>query len=774
MAARIITIVLLGAAIARGAAAELKDVRLLDGPFKAAMQRDAKYLIELEPDRLLSKIREGAKLEPKAAVYGGWESKGVSGHMLGHYLSACSLMWASTDDTRFRDRVNYIIDELALCQAQRPDGYIGGIADQDRIWGEIRAGKITSKGFDLNGGWVPWYVVHKIMAGLIDAHRYCENDKAKAVAIKFADWANDVTAKLNDAQWQKMLACEHGGMNEALANVYAISGDEKHLALAKKFYHRAVLDPLSRGERKLEGLHANTQIPKIIGAERIFQLTGEKQFHAIATTFWDEVVNHHTYAMGGHGLGEHFGSRDRLNERLDTANNEVCGAYNMLKLTKQLFAAEPDIKFADYYERTIFNHILASQDPRTGMMAYFMPLKPGHFIAYSTPDDSFWCCVGTGIENHAKYGDGIYFHGGDQLWVNQFIASELNWREKKITLRMETKFPESEDVKITVHALAPTKAAVLLRIPSWATGATVRANGQSIQAEIKRGKYATIDRSWADGDTIEMTLPMRLRLEPMPDNQNRAAILYGPIVLAGEMGAEGIAPPMPYAKEPNDYLRLPDPPAPVLVCDDDLSGFIEPVKDQALTFRTKGVGRPGDVTLIPLYRASHGRYTVYFDTFTTQQWTAQEKKLDAEQERLRAIAVRTIDVFEPGEMQPERDHNLKGERTQAGEFQGKKWRDANGGWFSFEMKVDPDRATDLVMTYWGSDVGARTFDVLVDDKQLVTQTLNNNKPGEVFDVVHPLPAEMTRGKKTIVVKLAAHPDNTAGGLFGCRTLRRQP
>lgn len=738
----------------------LRDVRLLDGPFKAAMQRDLKYLLELEPDRLLHNFRKFAGLEPKAPIYGGWEAQGVAGHTLGHYLSACALAFAASGDARFKQRVEYIVSDLARCQNQRSDGYVGAIPDAERIWKEVAEGDIRSQGFDLNGGWVPWYTLHKLYAGLIDAHLLCDNGQAKIVVAKLGDWAIRTTSKLNDAQWQQMLACEHGGMNEAMANLYAITGQTKYFDLAKKFHHKVILDPLERGDAgQLPGKHANTQIPKVIGSAREYELSGKAGDRNIALTFWNAVVKDHTYAMGGNSDHEHFGAPDKLSNRLSTNSAETCNTYNMLKLTRHLFAWKPDAAYMDFTERALYNHILASQDPQSGMMCYYVSLKPGGFKTYNTPFDSFWCCVGTGIENHVKYGESIYFHSDDELYVNLFIPSELRWKEKGLTVRQETRFPQEDTTRLLLTAAKPVELTLRVRYPSWAAGPIgVKVNGKAQKVSGRAGSYIALRRTWKSGDRVEVALPMNLRREPMPDNPNRIALLYGPVVLAGQLGPE----------------NGPEPRMPVLVSDArPLNQWLLPVAGKPLAFRTQGAARPADISFIPFYQTHHGRYSIYWDVFTPAAWRQREAEYRAEEARKQELQARTLDFFQPGEMQPERDHNLQGEQTSAGDFGGRKWRHAPGGWFSFEMKLPKDEAADLILTYWGSDAGNREFDILVDGAKIATQVLNNNQPDRFFDVVHTLPENLTKGKDKITVRLQAPAGRTAGGLFGARTVRRK-
>ena len=741
---------------------DLADVRLLDGPFKQAMTRNADYLLRLDADRLLSWFLKEAGLKPKGEVYGGWETQGVAGHSLGHYLTACALMYAATGDTRFRDRVSYIVDELERCQKANGDGYVAAIPGGKKIFREVAAGDIRSQGFDLNGGWVPWYTMHKVFAGLLDAHRYAANEKALTVVRGLADWADRTTAKLTDEQFQRMLVAEHGGMNESLAELYARTGDEKYLRLARRFRHRAVLDPLAQREDRLQGLHANTQIPKVIGLARLHELTGDASDKTAAEFFWERVVRHHSYAIGGNSEGEHFGAPDKLDARLGQNTCETCNTYNMLKLTRQLFEWHTSVEYADYYERALYNHILASQNPEDGMFCYFVPLKPGAQKTYSTPFDSFWCCVGTGMENHAKYGEAIYFRGEDALWVNLFIPSEVRWKEKGLTLRQETRYPDEETVRFSFDVRKPTTLALRLRRPGWATnGVSVSVNGSPQQVSKRPGEYVEIKRTWKHGDRVELTVPMSLRLEALPDNPNRAAVLYGPTVLAGELGPEDEA-------EVAGLISVP-----VLVTENrPLAEWIRPVEGRLSTFRTAGVGRPRDVTLYPFQRMHGRRYTVYWDLFTPGQWVVREAEYRAELERARRLEAMTVDFAQPGEMQPERDHNMRGERTETGEHSGRKWRHArDGGWVSFDLKVLPGEPVALVCTYWGSETGPRAFDILVDGARVATQSLQNDRPGQFFEVTYPIPEELTRGKEKITVRFQARPGNTAGGLYGLRVVR---
>lgn len=753
---------------------DLADVKLLPSPFLAAAGRDRKYLMSLDPDRLLHNFRTEAGLTAKAPIYGGWENSGVAGHILGHYLSALSMEYRATHEQAVKQRIDYIVDELALCQEKNGHGYVSAIPDGKAMFADVAAGH----GDGVHRGWVPWYTMHKLMAGLRDAYLYTGNAKAKDVLVKLSDWAVDTTRNLDDAQWQIMLEQEHGGMNEVLADVYALTGEPKYLELSRKFYQKAVLDPLTLREDDLTGLHGNTQIPKLIGLARLYELTGNVKDRTAAEYFWDRVVHTRTYAIGANTDGEHFDAPGKLSLHLTPVTAETCNTYNMLKLTRHLFEWTPNAEYADFYERALYNHILASQDPKRGMMTYYVSLKPGHFKTYSSPTESFWCCVGTGMENHVKYGDSIYFHDAQSLYVNLFIASVLKWSAKDLTVRQETRFPDSDTTHLTLTCAKPTAMTLKVRYPSWAHGMTVSVNGQTQATTGKPGSYVSLPRLWKNGDRVDIRLPMRLHSEPMPDDPTKVAILYGPLVLAGQLGDEGIHAPMPYAdNDQGAYFRVGDPHVPVLVTSGKpLTSWLKPVAGQPMTFRTAGAGRPNDVTLKPFYSTYYGRYTVYWDTFTPASWQAHEAEYQAGQERKRALDARTVDAVIPGEEQSGIDHKLQSEKsnTGAGPADGPNWRDASdGGWFSLDLKVQPGTPQDLICTYWGSEVGNRVFDVSIDGKIVSTQTLHEDKPGQYFDVVTPIPAELVAGKSSVTVRFQAKPGAMAGGLFGCRIVRRK-
>ncbi len=740
----------------------LSDIRLLPSPFKHAMDEDAQYLLSLDPDRFLNRFRLNAGLKPKAEIYGGWESEGVSGHSLGHYLSACSMMYAASGDIRFKVKTDYIVDQLKECQHARKTGYVGAIPREDSIWNEVAAGDIRSQGFDLNGGWVPWYTLHKMLAGLVDAYLYTGNKKALQIATGFADWAYDKFKNLTEDQFQKMLDCEQGGMNEALANIYALTGNKKYLELSYRFDHKKILDPLSEGIDILPGKHANTQIPKIIGAARQYELTGNEKEKRTPDYFWHQVTDHYSYITGGNSNFEHFTKPDALYDYLSDNTTETCNSYNMLKLTRYLFALDPDAHYMDYYERTLYNHILASINPDNGMTCYYVPLIAGGIKTYGTPTESFWCCTGTGMENHVKYGESIYAKGNDgSLYVNLFIPSKLTWKERDLQIIIDTKFPKSNNVTLKVEGNG--KAAnfpMHIRYPYWATnGLTVTVNDKPVIIKKNPGSYYTIERTWKPGDKINITMQMDMHSKPMPDNKNRIALLYGPVVLSGELG-----------KEKPEQQNIP-----VFVTDNiPVSELVKPVSNsEALLFKTSATNNGETISLIPFYEMHYQHYIVYWDKFTTEGWNERKKEYEAELKRQEEIKARTIDMIRIGEMQPERDHNFKGEKTNTGEALGRKWRDAsNGGWFSFTLGTKGNSNLQLVCTYWGSDYGGREFEILIDDVKIASQKLESEKPNQFFDVYYDIPEKLLQDKKSITIKFKAMPGKIAGGLFDCRLLRK--
>jgi len=738
----------------------LAEVSLLPSEFSVARDADIKYLLMIEPDRLLSQFRTHAGLKPKAERYGGWESEGLAGHTLGHYLSACAMEYAVSGNQEFLKRVNYIVDQLQECQVARKTGYVGAIPREDSVFMEVAQGQIRSRGFDLNGSWSPWYTIHKVMAGLLDAYLYGDNQKALAIEQGMADWADNTLKNLNDEQIQKMLLCEYGGMNEVLVNTYAFTNNKKYLELSYKFHDRVVLDSLAHRVDILPGRHANTQIPKVIGTVRRYELTGTKSDFATGDFFWQTVVNHHSYAPGGNSNYEYLSEADKLNDKLTDNTMETCNTYNMLKLTRHLFALQPSAKLMEYYERGLYNHILASQNHKTGMMCYFVPLRMGTRKEFSDEFNTFTCCVGSGIENHVKYGESIYFKGKDgSVYVNLFIPSVLNWKEKDFRLTLNGHIPQEKTVKITVQTRHAQTRTIRIRKPQWAPKEiSVRVNGKEIPAEVQEDGYIALSQKWKDNDVIEIDMESSLHAVAMPDNADRMAFFYGPVLLAGNLGTS----------EPDPTTGIP-----VLVSDDmDVRKFfVRPSKDE-LIFKTNKIGSPTDVTLQPFYSIDDAYYSVYWDVFSPFAWKDEQQRYEEKKRLAYELEKSTVDELRVGEMQPERDHNFTGQNLEAGESHTRKFRVANdGGSFSFNMKIVSGFSHNLIATYWGMDNRGRNFDILVDGEKIASVDLNKFKESKFYDIAYKVPANLVEGKTSVKVTFQAKAKSQAGPVFGVRLVK---
>ncbi len=736
----------------------LNQVTLLESPFRQAMQADLTFLKELQPDRLSAEFRSHSGLKPKAEKYGGWESSGLAGHTLGHYLSACAMHYASTKDPEYLKRVNYIIDELDECQKARQTGYIGAIPKEDTVFAEVAKGDIRSRGFDLNGAWSPWYTVHKVMAGLLDAHLYADNTKALEINVRMANWVGETLKNLTDEQIQKMLLCEYGGMNELLVNTYSLTKDKKFLDLSYKFHDRWILDSLAHHKDILPGKHSNTQIPKLIGTVRRYELTGNKEDYESASFFWNTVVHHHSYATGGNSNYEYLSTPDQLNEKLTENTMETCNTYNMLKLTRHLFALQPSAHYMDYYERGLYNHILASQHHTTGMMCYFVPLRMGAKKQFSSRLHDFTCCVGSGMENHVKYNESIYFKGADgSLYVNLFIPSKLNWEEKGLQLTMDTQLPADSSVRLTFAPRKNLSLPIRIRKPHWAGDILVLVNGKPISNLKEEEGYLVINRKWQAGDQLEVRLPSKLYTVAMPDNPDRKAYFYGPLILAGNLGP----------KETDPAVGIP-----VLVSNDpDPNKYFKP-SGKPLEFQTSHLGNPGTLTLQPFYALQDDHYSVYWDVFTSKSWQEQQKRYEEQRRQARELELRTVDNLRVGEMQPERDHDFSGENLETGESHTRKFRAANdGGFVQFTMKIDPDAKNTLIATYWGMDNRGRQFDITVDGKIIASEDVNKYKESRFYEIPYELPRELTTGKHSVTVRFQAKKGNQAGPIYGVRMLK---
>ncbi len=744
-------------------------VRLRPSDYANAVEVNRAYLYRLQPDRLLHNFRKYAGLEPKAPIYGGWESDTIAGHTLGHYLTALVLTYEQTGDPEMRRRADYIVDELAEAQAKRGTGYVGAlgrkrkdgtVVDGEEIFPEVMRGEIKSGGFDLNGSWSPLYTVHKVFAGLLDVHGSWGNPKALTVAQGLGGYFERVFAALTPEQVQEVLGCEYGGMNESYAELYARTGDARWLRMAELIYDNRVLDPLTRREDKLANFHANTQVPKLIGLARIHEVRkGDPAKATAATFFWDAVTKHHSYVIGGNADREYFSEPDTIADHVTEQTCEHCNTYNMLKLTRHLWSWQPDGALFDFYERAHLNHVMAAQHPSTGGFTYMTPLMTGAERDYSsTEDNAFWCCVGSGMESHAKHGESIFWEGDDgTLFVNLYIPADATWAARKAAVTLDTRYPFEPESRITFNRLRGGRFPVALRVPGWAAGkALVSVNGETVTPTSERG-YAVVTRRWKAGDTIAITLPLELRTEAAPGSARTVAVLRGPMVLAADLGPK------------TQKWAGADP---ALVGADLLAAFA-PADAARGSYATRGIARPRDLTFVPFFRQHDRLSAVYFKTFSEGEWVTEEAAFVAEQARLKDIAARSVDVMFLGEMQPERDHALTSEISYPVTYRARQGRDArSGGYFEFAMKVKPGPLV-LQATYWGGE-RARDFDILVDNVKIATQHLDNDQPGKFFDAEYPLPEGATRGKQSIRIKFLPHDRSSAGPVFGVRLYTARP
>jgi DUF1680 family protein len=735
----------------------LRAVRLLPSPYLTAVTVNLEYLHRLDSDRLLHNFRSQAGLTPKGAVYAGWESDTIGGHTLGHYLSALSLMHAQTGDAECKRRITYIVDELTLCQAQSSDGFVAGftrrrgdaIEPGRLVFDEVRRGDIRARSFDLNGCWVPLYSWHKLMAGLLEAHRHCGNKAAIQVAEKLGTYIGGVFDALSESQIQKMLDCEHGGINESFAELYSRTGERRWLALSETIYHRKVLEPLSRGEDCLPNIHANTQIPKLIGLARLHELTGEARHLKAAGFFWESVTSNYSYVIGGNADREYFQTPRSISRHITEQTCESCNSYNMMKLTRLLYVDTAAAKYFDYYERTHLNHILAQHHPQTGMFAYMVPLMSGSHREFSTPIDDFWCCVGTGMESHAKHGDSIYWTQGNDIIVNLYIPSKLTLPHPAIGLRLETAYPFADDVALTVTQARDSVSAISLRIPAWCENPSLSVNGRDMASAVADG-YLRLRRRWNSGDVIRLNLPRKLRIEPTPDDPDTVAVLFGPLVLAGDLG--------PATQR---WAGL----APVLVGNDPARAIV-PTAEPAV-FRTQSLVHPADLTLRPFAFQHDNNTAVYFRRFSEADWQLEQLKFKAEQARLAELDARSADMVRLGDADAEREHSLESKISYAVVYRGRTGRDArSGGFFECVMKARPG-ALILQSTYWGEERDRR-FTILVDGVNVAGEQLNGAGPSDFVERDYLIPASLTKSKPLLRIRFEPESGFSAGPVFGLR------
>ena len=760
----------------------LGDVTLLDGPLKRARDLNVKVLLQYDNDRLLAPFLKEAGLKPKGELYPNWA--GLDGHVGGHYLTALA-MNAATGSKECRERMEYWISELQACAdanaKNHPEwgkGYIGGVPGSDRIWSAYKKGNFGP----YSGAWVPFYNVHKVYAGLRDAWVYCGNEQAKKLFLGLCDWAIDLTSGLTDAQVERTLHTEHGGMNEVLADAYAITGDKKYLDVAKRFSHKRLLLPLSQRQDCLDNMHANTQVPKVVGFERIAELTDDEAYHNASAYFWDIVTGERTLAFGGNSRREHFPSKEACQDFVtDIDGPETCNTNNMLKLSEELHRRNPEARYADFYELATFNHILSSQHPEHGGYVYFTSARPRHYRNYSAPNEAMWCCVGTGMENHGKYGQFVYTKKADNLFVNLFVASELNWKERGIVLRQETGFPYTETSKISI-VQGKGQFTLQVRYPGWVKpdAFQVKVNGKPVTIVTGPSSYVAISRQWKKGDVVEMTFPMHNSVKYLPNLPQYIALMHGPIMLAMKTGTEDLVRLIADDSRFGQLAvgkKLPVDKAPILINNDleAIANQLQPVAGKPLHF-TISTKMENEIRneLMPFFELHDARYMMYWLALSEDSYKSYLDKLAKEEQERQALEARTTDKVQPGEQQPESDHFMETDRSNVGNTNDVFYRDASDGhYFSYMLQTGGQTDLSLRLKYWGvGEWKSHEFDILVDD--VLVKEVNNTGKYRISEFkyeTYPVPAELLKGKTQVRVKFVAKPRKQIGEIYEVRLVK---
>lgn len=763
----------------------LTDVRLLPGPFLHAQQLNGKVLLQYDIDRLLAGYRKQSGLPAKATSYPNWD--GLDGHVGGHYLSALAMNYAATKNSAFKNKMDYMIAELKLVEQSFEKkypawakGYIGAVPNSDKIWSTFSKGDFNA----FRSAWVPFYNIHKMYAGLRDAWLYTGNKSAKDMFLKFCDWGNAITSSLTETQMQSVLDVEHGGMNEIFADAYEMTGDEKYLTAAKRFSHHMLLEAMSAHKDNLDNKHANTQVPKAIGFQRIGELANDDIYKSAGSFFWTTVTQNRSLAIGGNSRREFFpGVNSATDFVKDVEGPESCNSYNMLKLTEDLFRINPDAVYADYYERTLYNHILSTQHPVHGGYVYFTPARPRHYRVYSTPNQGMWCCVGSGMENHGKYGQFIYTKNQNELFVNLFIPSQLNWREKKLKLKQLTGFPFTDKTSVTITEGA-ANFTLNVRYPFWVKEGALRinVNGKAVSLVNKPSSYVAIKRNWKKGDIVTIELPMSIRIEQLPNVSNYYTFMYGPILLAAKTGTEdmqGLVANDGRWAHIASGKKLPLDQAPIIIDDNiaSLAEKIKPVPGKLLSFSLAGIKmvNQAPLELQPFFSLHDARYMMYWMTLSNNSYKSYLDSIAAIEKKNLELEKRTVDFVAPGEQQPEADHFIQKQNSNTGNNNEAFWRDARGdGFFSYQLSTNKQTGLSLLIKYWGAEWGNRKFEIYIDDQKLITvdNTGKWNKSDFQFEE-YAIPDEMIKEKDKIRVKFQSIPGNTAGAVYYLRLIKKQ-
>lgn len=763
----------------------LGDITLLDGPLKHARDLNVQVLLKYDCDRMLAPYRKEAGLQPRKPSYPNWD--GLDGHVGGHYLSALAIN-AATGNEECRKRMEYMISELQLvldANNQRHEAwchnYIGGVPNSAKMWTAFSKGDFGP----YFGTWAPCYNIHKMYAGLRDAWLYCGNEQAKNLFLKFCDWAVDITRDLNDGQIEKMLGNEHGGMNEVLADAYAITGEQKYMDCARRFSHKLLLVPMEEGKDCLDNMHANTQIPKVIGYQRIAELAHDVQYHNASEYFWEIVTRQRSLAFGGNSRREHFPTKETCIDYInDIDGPESCNTYNMLKLTEDLNRVKPDGMYGDFYETAMFNHILSAQHPQHGGYVYFTSARPRHYRNYSAPNEAMWCCVGTGMEDHGKYGQFVWTHDkgvkadDDALYVNLFVASELNWKDRKMVIRQQTAFPYAES---SVVEVAKGKGTFILKVrkPSWCENFTVKGVGFDVDSYEENG-FVCIKRKWKKGDQIKISMPMHAYIKPMINVPQYVAIMYGPILLGMKAGTEDMRGLIADDSRFGQYAggkKLALDKAPILLPKhlDDIAKELKPISGKPLHFKlATRMENAIDGELQPFFEIHDSRYMMYWLALGENDYKAYMQKLADEEKARQALEARTVDKVNPGEQQPETDHNMEADVTERGNTEGVFFRDARDGhFFSYLMQTKGETNLSLQLKFWGQDEWRTSeFDIYVNDKLLCSVNNSHRWRTTQFKTVdYAIPSEFVKSKKEIRVKFVAHKGKQVGQIYGVRLVK---
>lgn len=763
----------------------LGDITLLDGPLKHARDLNVQVLLKYDCDRMLAPYRKEAGLQPRKPSYPNWD--GLDGHVGGHFLSALAIN-AATGNEECRKRMEYMISELQLvldANNQRPEAwchnYIGGVPNSAKMWAAFSKGDFGP----YFGTWAPFYNIHKMYAGLRDAWLYCGNEQAKNLFLKFCDWAVDITRDLNDEQMEKMLGNEHGGMNEVLADAYAITGEQKYLDCARRFSHRMLLVPLENGKDCLDNMHANTQIPKVIGYQRIAELAHDVQYHNASEYFWEIVTRQRSLALGGNSRREHFPTKENCIDYInDIDGPESCNTYNMLKLTEDLNRVKPNGMYGDFYETAMFNHILSAQHPQHGGYVYFTSARPRHYRNYSAPNEAMWCCVGTGMEDHGKYGQFVWTHDkgvkaeDDALYVNLFVASELNWKDRKMVIRQQTAFPYAET---SVVEVAKGKGTFILKVrkPSWCENFTVKGVGFDADSYEENG-FVCMKRKWKKGDQVKISMPMHAYIKPMINVPQYVAIMYGPILLGMKTGTEDMRGLIADDSRFGQYAggkKLALDEAPILLPKhlDDIAKNLKPVPGKPLHFKlATHMENTIDGELQPFFEIHDSRYMMYWLALGENDYKAYMQKLADEEKARQALEARTVDKVNPGEQQPETDHRMETDDSNKGNTEGIFFRDAKDGhYFSYLMQTKGETNLSLQLKFWGQDEWRTSeFDIYVNDKLLCSVNNSHRWRTTQFKTVdYAIPSEFVKGKKEIRVKFVAHKGKQVGQIYGVRLVK---